>query len=61
MTQAEDEKDEEWCERCMEVVEVADRFDDVIQEYAGQRGVRVTEFFCGHNISVPDGTFYPFP
>jgi hypothetical protein len=56
-----DPTEEDWCEKCDRVVEIVDRFDDVVQEYAGQRGGRVIAFDCGHSLFTPDGTFYPFP
>lgn len=50
-----------WCPTCGRQREVVERFSDVTQEYAGQRGVYVTQFYCGHNTAREDGTFYPFP
>jgi thiol-disulfide isomerase/thioredoxin len=61
MTENETEEEGQWCERCMEFVKIFETFEDVVQEYAGQRGVKVTALDCGHDISIPDGTFYPFP
>ena len=60
MAQEQDEVETIWCERCMEMVEVVERFEDTMNEYAGQRGYRVTALECGHDIAIPDGTFYPW-
>jgi hypothetical protein len=50
-----------WCPRCQRQREIVDEFSDVVQEYAGQRGVHVTQFDCGHDTARDDGTFAPFP
>lgn len=50
-----------WCPTCKRRREIADRFSDYVQERNGQRGVFVTQFYCGHSDARDDGWFAPFP
>lgn len=54
------DEEEWWCARCERNIRVIDQSTEVVQERNGQRGYHVTWLECGHQLTRPDGTFYPF-